>query len=311
MNSFSSVIHQQLFVHDQVWVVLHWSHPSTVVSCIIWYCKTVIDLVHQQLYRTLSGMDSFSSLIHQQLLVHDLEWVVFHWSLISTVVSCIIWYGFLYLSCPSTVILYIIWYGKFFVGLIDQQLFRTSSDMDFFSSLIHQQFFVHDLVWVVLHWSQPSTVVPCIIWYEFLYLSCPSGVVLYIIWYGKFFVGLIHQQLFRTSSDMESFSSLIHPQLFVHHLVWVVLHWSHPSTVFSCIFWYGKAIIGLIHQLLFCTLSGMDSFSSHPSTFVCTWSGMGSSSLISSMSSCFVHHLVWISLSVLSISSCFVHHLVW
>ena len=158
-------------------------------------------------------MDSFSSLIHQQLFLHELVRVVLHWSHPSTVVSCSIWYGFLYLSRPSTVVLYIIWYGKSFVGLIHQQLFRASSGMDSFRSPVHQQLLVHDLLWVVLHWQHASTVVSCMIWNGFFHLPIPSTVasciwndilhpsrpitvVLYIIWYGKSLIGLIHQQFF-------------------------------------------------------------------------------------------------------------------
>ena len=97
-----------------------------------------------------------------------------------------------------------------------------------------------------------------------LYLSHPSTIVLYIIWYG--------------------FLHLSHPSrvVFLHHLVCAVLHGSHPPAVVSCIIWYGF-FFSLIHQLLLCAPSAM-----------------GSSSLCSSINSCFVHHLY-----------CFVHHLVW
>ena len=132
--------------------------------------------------------------------------------------------------------------------------------------------FVHHLVWISLSVSSIN--------------SC-----LHIIWYGKSIIGLIHQQLFRTLSGTDSFSSLIHQQLFVHHLVWKVLPWSDPSTVASYIIWYGF--------LQF----------SHPSAVVCTWSGVGSPSLVSTVNSCFMHHLVWIPSSATPISSCIVHHL--
>ena len=173
-----------------------------------------IYLAHQQLFRTSTGLDSVICLIHQQLFCTSAR------------------------AIPST-----------------------------FSSI--NNCFVDHLVWVVLHLSHPSTVGSSIIWYGFLHLSHTSTVVLYIIWYGQSFIGVIHQQLFR----MDSVFSIIHQELFwtpsglgnssfassikscfVHHLVWipssvssinsfehyllwVVLHWSHPSAVVSCIIW--------------------------------------------------------------------------
>ena len=111
--------------------------------------------------------------------------------------------------------------------------------------------FVHHLVWIL-----PSTVALCI-WNDILHLPCPSTVVLYIIWYGKSLIGLIHQQLFRTSSGIDAFICLVHQQFFctssdmespflvwsinscfLHHLAW------NPSVLSSiniCLYmiWYG------------------------------------------------------------------------
>ena len=232
-----------------------------------------ICLVHQQLLCTSSGMVSSSlvwsinscfvhhlawipsALTHQQLFVHDLESVVLHWSHPSTVVSCIIWYGFLYLSCPSTVVLYMIWYGKSILGLIHQQLFCTSHGMD----------------------SAISSINSC----------------LCMIWYGQSFIGLIHQQLFRASSGMDFFISLVHQQLFCASsgMVRPSLVRSISSCFVQYLAWIPSALIH--HQLFY------------------TPSGLGSPSLVSAINSCFVHHLVWISLTVSSINSCFVHRLAW
>ena len=214
-------------------------------------------LIHQRLFCTSSGVGSsslissiYSCFVHHlqwnsscispisSCFVYHLGWLVLHWFDPSTVVSCIIWLGFFYLSRPSTVVLCIIWYGKSFIGLIHQQLLSTSSGIYSFSFRIREQLFVHHLIWIFLHWPVPSIVVSCIILYGLLHLSHTSTVILYVIWYAKIFVGLIQQQLFRTISDMNSFIP-IDQQLFVHHLVWVVLHCSHPSTVVLYIIWYG------------------------------------------------------------------------
>ena len=194
--------------------------PSTVVSYIIWYGVLI-------------------SLIHQQNFVHNLVWVVFHWTPPATVVSHIIWYGVLHQSNPSTV-------------------------------------FEHHLVWLVFHWASPSTVAS------------------YIIWCG-FLISLIHHK-FLTSSGMGSLSlgqsinsCIVHYLLwsprqsqpstvFVHHLVWIVFYGTYPSTAVSYIAWhevlhhsnssivlriilYGYSFTGLIHQHLYRTLSRMDPLS--------------------------------------------------
>ena len=105
---------------------------------------------------------------------------------------------------------------------------------------------VHHLVWVVLHWSHPSTVVSYIIWYRSyvssisscfvpLLVLIPSSVSLLSILVGQHlaaliylmspfllpcwfvFIGLIHQQLFPTSSDKDHLS---HPSAVVLYLIW-------------------------------------------------------------------------------------------
>ena len=173
-------------------------------------------------------------------------------------------------------------------------LFRISTGIDSHSLVSFiSSFFTHHLVWVVLCSTHASTLVSYIIWFWYVHLSHPSTVVLYLIWFGWFFIGLIHQQLIRSSSSwIPSFLSSIN-SCSAHILVRIVLHWSHPSTVV-----YSSSdmdfFICLIHQLLFCSSSGMDSLS-----------------LVSPINRFFVHHLAWITSSFSSINSCFVHHLVW
>ena len=205
--------------------------------------------------------------------VYHLEWIS---SDLPSISSCLymIWCGQSFIGLIRQQLCRAASGMDFFIYLVHQQLFCTSSGMDSFRSVVHQQLFVHHLVWVVLHWQHPSTVVSCIIWYGFYHLPHPSAVASCIWnWY---------------SSSVSSINSC-----FVHHLVCKILPFSDPSTVVSYIIWHGFLQ------------------SSHPSTVVCTSSGMGSPSLVSSINSCFVHHLVWISSSVSSIHSCFVHYLAW
>ena len=93
----------------------HLSLPSTVVLCIIRYGYSFIGLIHQQLFHTSPGVFSLFCLIHRSFLssinycfVHRLERVFHYWSHPSTVVSYIIWHGFLILSCPSAVVFFTI-----------------------------------------------------------------------------------------------------------------------------------------------------------------------------------------------------------
>ena len=127
---------------------------------------------------------------------------------------------------------------------------------------------------------------------------------------------LIHQQLFCTPCGIcgplfvsfinncfihhlvwisSSFSSI--KSCFVHHLVCAVLHGSHPPAVVSYIIWYDFIILHILQQF-FRTSSGMASFVFliHKKLF-CTSSDMSSPSLVSSINSCFLHHMVWIVLS--------------
>ena len=108
---------------------------------------------------------------------------------------------------------------------------------------------------------------------------------------------------------MDSFS-FIHQQFFCTPCRRVVFYLSHPSTVVVYIIWCVHSCIGLIHQQLFRISSGMNSSLSSINFVLCAPSGMGSSSLFSSIDSCFVHHLVWIPSSFSSINSYVVHHLV-
>ena len=105
---------------------------------------------------------------------------------------------------------------------------------------------------------------------------------------------LIHQPLFSKPCGLAAhlFVSSIN-SCFVHHLVWTVLHWSHPPAGASSIIWYGF-FFSRIHQMLLCAPSGVSS-----------------SSLFSDINSCFVHHLEWIPSYFSFIKSCFVHQLVW
>ena len=123
------------------------------------------------------------------------------------------------------------------------------------------------------------------------------------------FISLIHQQLSSTLSSMGSplLVSCI-SSCFVHHLVWVP---SSASSINSCFaHLLASVVLPWSLQQLFRASSGMDSFIClfHQLLF-CTSYGIGSLSLVLSIKSCFLHHLVWIPYSVSSINSCFVHHL--
>ena len=118
---------------------------------------------------------------------------------------------------------------------------------------------------------------------------------------------------------------------FIHHLVWVVLHCSHPSNVISCVIWYGSLHLPSINSYLVYHLVWVVSHLFNPWTLVSViiWSWIrhlslslirqqlfctprtGTPSLVWSINSCFVHHLIWNPSSLLSINGCLVHHLVW
>ena len=153
-SSVSSI--NSCFAHHLVLKVLPRFDTSTVVSYIILhgFLQFFIPSAVVCTWSDLGSPSLVSSI--NSYLVHHLEWyslsvssinscfvlnlvrVVLHWCHPSTVVSCIIWFGFLHLPRSSTFALYIIQYGKSFIGLIHQQLVCTSSVMDSFSSLIHQ-----------------------------------------------------------------------------------------------------------------------------------------------------------------------------